>query len=104
MEKNHNFLFTLFEEKRGWKNRDTLRKASKEELSVTLRLLFCISVGHIPIRRSDFAVIVKSKRRIVLADLKYSFARLRHDSRSKILEFLLKFASLYRILFHPIFS
>ena len=84
MKKHHSFLFKLYQEKRGWKNRDTISKARNVQVRLLLRLLFCISAGHIPIRKSDFEEIVRSKRRILLRNVKYIFRKLRKDSIKKL--------------------
>ncbi len=104
MKKHHSFLYSLYQEKRGWKNRVTLSKATESQIYLILRLLFCLSAGHIPIRFSHFQALIKSKRRPTLALLKYRFHHLRKGSKTQIRQYVLKFASLYNALFSPLFK
>ena len=104
MKKYHNFLFGLYKENRGWKNRIILSQTNHVCVYLVLRLLFCISVGHIPLRYRNFQVLIRSKRRKILASLKYSFRRLQHSPTLEKRRFILRFASLYHILFEPLFE
>ncbi len=104
MKKNHFFLYNLYQEKRGWKNRATLSKATESQVFLILRLLFCLSVGHIPIRFSHFQELIKSKRRPTLASLKYRFSNLQKGAKKQRRQYVLKFASLYHFLLFPLFN
>lgn len=104
MRKHHLFLYRLFQEKRGWKNRTILKKTSNACVFLVLRLLFCISVGHIPMRYKTLQKLIKSKKRHLLANLKYTFRRLLEGSSQEKRKFVLKFASIYHILFEPLFE
>ncbi len=98
------FLYKLFTEHRGWQNRKTLMKAISSEIHLVLRILFCISVGHIPIRRQHFSKLIKSKKRLLLADLRKRFRTLQHAHVKEKREFVTKFSSLYPSLFEPLFK
>ncbi len=103
MRKYHSFLYGLFLEKRGWKNRISLKKTNNAVIFLVLRLLFCISVGHIPMRYKTFQQIVKSKKRQLLGSLKFTFRKLRQASSQEKRTFVLKFSSIYHVLFEPLF-
>ena len=104
MQKHHQFLYNLYKEHRGWKNSETLSRATDAQIFLVLRILFCISVGHIPIRESHFQTIIRSKRRILLRQVKYVFSKLRKGPKKDIRIFVAKFASLYPVLFYPLFE
>ncbi len=104
MEKEHNFLYKLYTEKSGRKNRKTLQNATKTQVWVVLRLLFCIAAGHIPLTLPNYRRLVQSRRRNTLRSLKNRMRSLR--GRKKVSErraFVKQFAVLYHFLFHDIF-
>lgn len=102
MRRYKTFLYQLYKERRGWKNRESLKKTSDNCISVVLRILLCLCLGHIPIRYRHFKTLIKSKRRQMLASLKYKYKSLRNNAAAKR-EFVLNFASLYCVLFEPLF-
>ncbi len=103
MQKEHNFLFRLYRQKKGRNNRTLLLKASPKQVWLVLRLLFCIAVGHIPISRKNYAKLVQSKRRNSLRSLKNRMSYLRKESVLQRRKFILQFASLFHYLFEDIF-
>ncbi len=104
MRKEHEFLYKLYRQKSGRKNRLTIKNASKSQVWVVLRVLFCIAVGHIPISRENYNHLVRSKRKNNLRNLKnrMKFLRKRGSLKSQR-KFILQFASLYRFLFYDLF-
>ena len=103
MKKEHGFLYQIFCEKKGWKNRATLHKATPQQVWVVLRLLFCVAVGHIPLTKSNYQKLLRSKRNNTLTSLKTKMQSLRQAETGKKRDFILQFASLYPYLFHDIF-
>ncbi len=103
MREEHIFLYRLYREKKGRNNRRILEKASKKQVWVVLRILFCISAGHIPITRGNYAKLVQSKRRSLLRSLKNRMRTLRKSSVLQQRKFVLQFASLFHYLFEDIF-
>ena len=77
MQKHHHFLFKLYKQKRGRNNRTTLQNASPQQIWLTIRLLFCIAVGHIPLTYNNYERLVKSKRKNNLRNLKNEIVQLR---------------------------
>ncbi len=104
MRKYRVFLFGLYSESRGWKNRKTLQNTSNVCIFLILRLLFCISVGHIPLRYCNYKLLIKSKRRQLLGSLKYNFRSILDSSTEEKRKYVLKFASLYHALLEPLFE
>ncbi len=104
MRRYHRFLYDLFREHRGWKNRATLRKTSDICVNLLLRILLCLSLGHIPIRYCHFETLVKSKRRDLLSGLKVQYRSLQGGTSKDRRNYVLKFASLYSILLEPLFK
>ncbi len=104
MEKNASFLYLLYKEKNARRTRLKLLKAERMQVWLVLRILFCISVGHIPIRKTHFLQVIRSKRRILLASLKFRFQKLRTSSIREKRKFVLEFASLFPILLYPLFN
>ncbi len=103
MKKQHAFLYKLFKEKSGRKNRATLQKANHNQVWVVLRVLFCISAGHIPLKFKNFQKLITSKRRNTLRSLKNRMRYLRSESTEKKKKFILQFASLFPYLFYDLF-
>ena len=104
MEENHAFLYKLYTQKDGRKNRTTLRRAKEGEVFVVLRLLFCIAVGHIPLTKANYKKLVHSKRRNNLRSLKNRMRQLKRSSLEEQRKFILQFAALYPYLFYDIFN
>ncbi len=106
MKEEHDFLYKLFCEKSGRKNRKTLNRASAKQVWLVLRLLFCIAVGHIPLSATNFRRLEQSKRKNSLRSLKNRMESFRVGgirSTSERRKFILQFAVLYHYLFHDIF-
>ncbi len=103
MRKHHLFLFKLYRQKSGRKNRQVLQKARKQQVWLVLRLLFCISAGHIPLSRANYERLVKSKRRNNLRSLKNQMRYLKKATVERQKNFILQFSALYHYLFHDIF-
>ncbi len=105
MEREHHFLYNLYQEEDGRRNRATLRKASPLQVWIVLRLLFCIAVGHIPITEKNYRRLIQSKRRNSLRSLKnrMRFFRKGRGKTELRRQFILQFAVLYHNLFEDIF-
>ncbi len=103
MQKHHSFLYKLFIGN-GRKNRHSLGSATKQQVHLLLRVLYCLSAGHIPISREDFGEIVRRKKRLLLARLKSQSLVLR--KKKTFLEkrkYILQYSSVYPFLLHPLF-
>ncbi len=105
MKSEHSFLYKLYEEKNGRRNRANLRKASPLQVWIVLRLLFCIAVGHIPISAKNYRRLVQSKRKNSLRSLKnrMKYFRKGKNKTEQRRQFILQFAVLYHNLFEDIF-
>ncbi len=104
MQKEHIFLYNLYSEKKGRKNRKTLEKATVRQVWVVLRILFCLAAGHIPLPVANYRRLVQSKRRNALRSLKNRMEQFRGRNKSeKRRHFVMKFAVLYPYLFYDLF-
>ncbi len=104
MEKHHNFLYQLYSNKTGRQNRTLLKKASGSKVRLVLRLLFCISVGHIPLTQKNYDRLIQSRRRNNLGQLRNRMRRLKNGPIYEQRKFILQFAVLYPNLFYDIFN
>ncbi len=103
MRKEHNFLYKLYRQQSGRQNRKTLKNASKSQVWVVLRILFCIAAGHIPLSRKNYEHLVRSKRKNSLRSLKNRMKYLRKAKVESQRKFILQFAALYRYLLYDLF-
>ncbi len=104
MEDEHAFLYKLYRQRSGRVNRTSLENATKDQIWVVLRLLFCITVGHIPLAKINYARLVRSKRRNTLRSLKNRMKNLRKSQVQTQRKFVLQFAALYPYLFYDLFN
>ena len=103
MKKHHLFLYELYMGN-SKKNRNLLYKASKQEVYVVLRILYCISAGHIPISKKNFQEITRRKKRIMLARLKSRSIYLRKkETLFNRKKYVLQYCSVYPYLFQSPF-
>ncbi len=98
----HRLLYRLFKHK-SRQNRYDIQTANGRQLNVILRILFCLAVGHIPIFRSHYEHLKKSKRRLALKTLRFRLKSLLSASLHKKKQYLANFASLFPFLFSPLF-
>ncbi len=104
MQKHHSFLYRLFNGN-GRKNRHYLASASKQEVYLLLRLLYCLSAGHIPISRNNFQELIRRKKRHLLARLKgRSLVLRKKKSFIEKRKYILQYSSVYPFLLEPIFN
>ncbi len=105
MLREKEFLYNLYTETSGRKNRYTIQRASPEQVWLIVRILFCIAVGHIPLTYKNYQRLVWSKRKNSLRSLKNRMRHLRRrSSAEKRRKFILQFAVLYQFLFHDLFE
>ena len=103
MKKHHLFLYKLYQGN-SKKNRTLLHKATKSEIYVLLRVLYCISAGHIPISKQNFREITRRKKRVLLARLKSRSIYLRkRESLFNRKKYVLQYSSVYPYLLQPLF-
>ncbi len=103
MKANHLFLYKLYKGN-SRKNRHLLNNATKHEIYVVLRVLYCISAGHIPISQANFTEITRRKKRILLAKLKGRSVYLRKkESLFNRKKYVLQYSSVYPYLFQSLF-
>ncbi len=105
MQEEHNFLYKLYCEKDGQRNRARLAKATGKQVWIVLRLLFCIAAGHIPISSKNYRRLLQSKRRNTLRSLKNRMKYFRNGQNITELrrQYILQFAVLYHFLFEDLF-
>ncbi len=105
MKKEHKFLYRLYKETNGRRNRKTLVNATPAQIWLVVRLLFCIAVGHIPLTFKNYQRLVQSRRRNSLKNLKNNMPFLQYGKSKlkKRQKFVMQFAVLYHYLFHDIF-
>ena len=101
--KTHVLLYRLFRHKER-QNRSDIAEATNSQLNTLLRVLFCISVGHIPMKRASYLKLQRSKRRVLLSNLRFRLKKMLKMSLSPKRRFLSNFVSLYPTLFGPLFS
>ncbi len=103
MQKHHAFLYRLYNGN-GRKNRHALASATKQQVHVLLRVLYCLSAGHIPISRENFQQIIRRKKRLLLARLKGKSIILRRKEPFLVRrKYVLQYSSVYPFLLEPIF-
>ena len=102
--KHKTFLKALYSEKQGHRNKRRIQKASKGELKTLLRILFCVSHGHIPIKKAHYHLIKLSKRRPKLVHIGSKLKHLIKDSEETQKNTLKQFSSLYQYILHPLFN
>ena len=100
--KTHVLLFRLFSHKER-QNRADIAEATSFQLNTVLRILFCISVGHIPMTTLTYNKLKKSKRRLLLNSLRFRLKKILKKSLSQKKRFLGNFVSLYPALLSPLF-
>ena len=100
--KTHILLYRLFSHKER-QNRADIAEATGFQLNTLVRILFCISVGHIPMTKSSFLKLRKSKRRLLLSKLRYRLKKMQKKPLSQKRKFLGNFVSLYPTLLSPLF-
>ncbi len=100
--KTHVLLYRLFSHKER-QNRSDIAEATSHQLNTIIRVLFCISVGHIPMKKSAFLKLKKSKRRLLLSRLRFQLRKMLKKTLSEKRKFLSNFVSLYPILLGPLF-
>ena len=104
MKKEHAFLYKLYTSN-GRQNRHTLNKASKLQVFLVLRLLYCISAGHIPLTKSAFEEVIRRKKRALLARMKSRSVILRKkESLFNRRKYVLQYSSVYPFIFEAIFN
>ena len=104
MHSEHSFLYRLYRHKEGRINRQALKRASSKQIWVVLRILFCISAGHIPLTYANYQKLVRSKRKNNLRSLKNRMHHFRRRGQTEARRlFLYQFSSLFPYLFHDIF-
>ena len=104
LKKHHLFLYSLYLQKKGRNNRTRLRRATKQQVWTILRLLFCISVGHIPLTRQNYERLVRSKRKNNLQSLRKRIRSLRKAPTEIRRHYIMQFAALYPFLFYDLFN
>ena len=101
--KTHRFLFRLHQHKTRQNRRD-IESSTGRQINTLLRVLFCISVGHIPLSKKHFEKLARSKRRILFRKLRFHLHKILDSSLSERKRFLAQLASLYPYLLHPLFQ
>lgn len=104
MLKEKSFLKQLYEEKKGYVNMRAIAKASEGQRRVLLNVLYCVSQGHIPIKKGHFHNLVMSKRKLRLQSLGQTYKGLAKGSKEDQIRFLKQFSSLYSQLLFPLFN
>ena len=104
MNTHKGFLLSLYREKKGKTNRRHIESSCKGERNTLTRILFCISRGHIPIRKNAYRALVQSKRKPKLVHLGTNLRSMLKASPLEQKEFLSQFASLYHQLLLPLFN
>jgi Mn-containing catalase len=102
LRKNHTFLYNLWINKAGYKNKRIIDKASAAEVKTVLRILLCLREGHIDMWMVAYRRLVKSKRKNLL--LKANFSTLLNTNQREQRQFVKKIASQYYYMLHPMFS
>ncbi len=100
--KTHQFLYRLQRHKTRQNRRD-IQKSTSKQVNTVLRVLFCVSVGHIPLHKKHFEVLARSKRRQLLRKLRFRLHDILESSIERRKNFLSQFASLYPSLLWPLF-
>ncbi len=104
MEKHHNFLWKVYSNTKGYQNKRLINSASVAELRVLLSVLYCISQGHITLRKVHYKQLIKSKRRNSLVELKQKYKKLLNGPQEPIASYLTQFARQYHTLLHTVFN
>ncbi len=104
MQKHHTFLWKVFSNTKGYKNKRLINASSLAEIRLLLSVLYCISQGHIDLRKAHYKQLIKSKRRNSLVNLKQKYRRLLNGPREPLARYLTQFASLYQYLLSTIFE
>ncbi len=103
LPKTHVLLYRLFKHKER-QNRSDIAEATNFQLNTLLRILFCISVGHIPVKKSSYLKLKRSKRRLILKKMRFRIKKMLVRPLSEKRRFLSNFVSLYPDLLLPLFS
>ncbi len=98
----HKLLFRLFRHKTRQNRRD-IQNSTSRETNTVLRILFCISVGHIPLHKKHYDLVAKSKRRLLLRKIRFNLHSILESPVHERKTVLLQFASLYPSLLWPLF-
>ncbi len=85
-------------------NRRDIAKSTSRQTNTVLRILFCISVGHIPLQKRHFDLVARSKRRLLLRKIRFNLHTILDSPVEKRKNLLLQFASLYPALLWPLFN
>ncbi len=105
MMKEKDFLYHLYKETSGRRNRYNIKTASPQQVWLVLRILFCIAAGHIPLTYKNYQRLSWSKRKNSLRSLKNRMRYLKKkSSEGRRRKFILQFAVLYQFLFHDLFE
>ena len=100
--KTHILLYRLFRHKER-QNRSDIAEATGQQLNTLLRILFCVSVGHIPMKKAAYIKLRKSKRKLLLTKMRFRLKKFLKQTLSQKRKLLSNFVSLYPSLLSPLF-
>ncbi len=104
MLKHKCFLKSLYQETKGYINKRQIDKATRQERKVVLQILFCISQGHIFLKKQHLSEVIQSKRKKKLEEIGKNLKKLLKSSDQEQKACLKQFSSLYKQLFWYMFN
>ena len=104
MQEHSDFLWHLFSEKKTHNIRRILLKARNSELCVLIKILYCIEEGHIPIKKTNYNLLLRSRRMKPILELKHKVKEVLRLPVGEKQKWALQFSSLYKYLLFSIFN
>ena len=106
MKQNKIYLKNIFDAQNVKETKKLIKSSSEEEANILLQILFCLTHGNIPLKKSQFLLIQKSRKHLLLNKFFQTKAKLEENLsfalKTKI-QILLKFALIYKQLLYTIF-
>jgi hypothetical protein len=106
MKENKLYLKSIFESKNVQQTKKLIKDSSQLEADTLLQILYCLTHGSIPFKKSQFTILQKSRKHLLLHKFFETHDKLKKNLsmtlKAKVLV-LLKFASSYKHLLYTIF-